>query len=320
MNKPLVSIIVTVFNVETWLRNCLDSILQLKGFSWEAIIIDDGSTDKSPLICDEYKRICERIQVIHQENQGVSMARNRGINNAKGEWIWFVDSDDIICQPQNIKDLESIEADYIMFDGSKFVDGEEMPNVFVEHTIFCDDGKDKNIFLKRNICFYHCQLWYKKQLIDNYQLRFTPGVNVGEDGEFQNKYLMICQHPVYFRECLYLYRIRKNSLSHNNYACIAKAKSTFLILQRYLAFMGEHKIRLEEWLLIRLEITIKLYLYTARLAGMDFSVINKNYHRIIDIFAKSGYNLLQHMPYILAYHNLKMYYILQKLKNMLKCK
>ena len=96
MQDIYLTIIVPVYNVERYLRTCLDSIAQLKAFSWEAILVDDGSTDTSGQICDEYATQNSKFRVIRQKNAGVSAARNAGLDAAKGEWIWFVDSDDSI--------------------------------------------------------------------------------------------------------------------------------------------------------------------------------------------------------------------------------
>ena len=127
MSNIFVSIIVPVYNVEQYLRECLDSIAQLKAFSWEVILIDDGSTDSSGAICDEYAKREPKFRVIHQKNAGVSAARNAGLDAAKGEWIWFVDSDDSINPDFEILNPEVLnDADYVLFDMRKFRDGEEL--------------------------------------------------------------------------------------------------------------------------------------------------------------------------------------------------
>ena len=94
------SIIIPVYKVEPYLRECLDSIAVSSSDCWEAILIDDGSPDDCPQICDEYAARDNRFRVIHQKNGGVSSARNAGLDNARGEWIWFVDSDDIVDMRQ----------------------------------------------------------------------------------------------------------------------------------------------------------------------------------------------------------------------------
>lgn len=91
---PQISIIVPVYNVEIYLRKCLDSLCDQTYSNFEIILVDDGSTDRSGIICDEYARKDVRIRVIHQENQGLSAARNTGISHAAGAYLGFVDSDD----------------------------------------------------------------------------------------------------------------------------------------------------------------------------------------------------------------------------------
>lgn len=95
MNE-LISIIVPVYNVEKYLHKCVESILNQTYFYIELILVDDGSTDTSPMICDYFKKVDERVRVIHKDNGGLSDARNRGIVEAKGKYLMFVDSDDYI--------------------------------------------------------------------------------------------------------------------------------------------------------------------------------------------------------------------------------
>ena len=86
-----VSVIISVYNVEKYLPRCIESVLNQENIDLEVLLINDGSTDSSGEICDEYARNDHRIRVFHQENSGVSSARNKGINNAAGDWICFVD-------------------------------------------------------------------------------------------------------------------------------------------------------------------------------------------------------------------------------------
>jgi glycosyltransferase involved in cell wall biosynthesis len=104
---PVISIIVPVYNVEPYLRRCIDSILAQTFKEFECILVDDGSPDACPVICDEYAKKDNRIVVMHQENKGVSAARNAGLDVAKGEWIGFVDSDDW-CESIMLEELVAI--------------------------------------------------------------------------------------------------------------------------------------------------------------------------------------------------------------------
>lgn len=96
MLKPLVSVIIPVYNVENYLKRCIDSIINQSLKNIEIILIDDGSLDSSSKICDEYLTLDERIKVVHKQNEGLGMARNTGIDIAVGKYIAFVDSDDYI--------------------------------------------------------------------------------------------------------------------------------------------------------------------------------------------------------------------------------
>lgn len=164
MDKIFISIIVPVYNVEKYLRECLDSISQLKAVTWEAILVDDGSTDTSGQICDEYAKQDSRFRVIHQKNAGVSAARNAGLEAAEGEWIWFVDSDDSINPDFTIVNPEVMEnADYVLFDKHTFKDGEDlMKNEQQQRCKLYDNELDKNTFLMRHQCNHHPRLFIKE--------------------------------------------------------------------------------------------------------------------------------------------------------------
>ena len=94
MSNPKISVIIPVYNAESTLRRCVDSVLAQTFTDFECLLINDGSKDKSGEICDEYARKDSRVKVFHKENGGVSSARNVGLDNARGEWVSFVDSDD----------------------------------------------------------------------------------------------------------------------------------------------------------------------------------------------------------------------------------
>ena len=96
MDKVRISIVVPVYNAEDYLDRCLHSVMDQEFTSYEVILVDDGSTDASSLICDRYSSTDPRFVTIHQANKGVSAARNAGINMAQGEYVMFLDSDDVL--------------------------------------------------------------------------------------------------------------------------------------------------------------------------------------------------------------------------------
>lgn len=118
MNKnALISIIVPIYNVDSYLRKCFDSIISQTYSDFELILVDDGSTDDSPKICDEYARKDDRIIVIHKKNGGVSSARNAGLDIAKGKYIGFVDPDDYIVSEMYecmVNAIEKYKSDMVV--------------------------------------------------------------------------------------------------------------------------------------------------------------------------------------------------------------
>ena len=113
MNLPLISIIIPVYNVEQFLKDCIESVIHQSYENLEIILVDDGSPDNCPRICDEYLKLDKRIIVLHQKNQGLSGARNSGIEIATGEYLTFVDSDDVLH-------FDYISALYKALDNHKF--------------------------------------------------------------------------------------------------------------------------------------------------------------------------------------------------------
>ena len=133
MRKALLSVLVSVFNREDYLRRCIDSILTQEGVDLEVIIVDDGSTDSSPKICDQYADGHDNVIVIHQKNAGISVARNVALDTAKGNFVFFMDSDDYL--PENsLKTLMSIQhetdADCVMGNYARCHDDGTFEGVF----------------------------------------------------------------------------------------------------------------------------------------------------------------------------------------------
>ena len=124
----MVSCIIPVYNTEKYLPRCIESVLAQTFVDWEMLLIDDGSTDASGSICDEYAAKDERIRVFHKENGGISSARNVGLNYAQGEWIFFVDSDDSLPKTSlesllsRSSDANIIAGGFFSFGGSKIVE------------------------------------------------------------------------------------------------------------------------------------------------------------------------------------------------------
>lgn len=186
--NPLVSIIIPVYNSHRTLYKCVDSVLNQLFKDWELLLIDDGSTDGSGKICEEYASKDKRIKVFHKENGGVSSARNLGIDNSNGLWLTFIDSDDWV-ENGYMSDLlldQNIDfvATYYVAEGWKnwvslpFVD--RVYNLENMH-YFLDECILKLIFPFGKL--------FKKDIIDKYKLRFDKKLSYGEDTLFVYNYL-----------------------------------------------------------------------------------------------------------------------------------
>ena len=146
---PKISVIIPVYNVEDYLEECIDSVLGQRDVDLEILLVDDGSTDSSGAICDEYAEKNHKFKVVHQSNRGVSVARNIGIELAQGDWVWFVDSDDIIIPNFIIDNIEVMNSsDYILFDFCTFRGNITSESArLLKHCSLSADSLNKNDFL-----------------------------------------------------------------------------------------------------------------------------------------------------------------------------
>ena len=222
-NRPLVSVIIPVYNVERYLRHCVDSVLAQTYTNLEIILIDDGSTDASGKICDEYAQKDARIRVLHKANGGLSDARNKGLDICKGEYIVFVDSDDFVS-----KVLIDIAVDAMQKGGcdvlaikdwTPFWDGEDEPilkdntkNIFVE---YCDarEALVKMLYQRMEtgaqlkIC--------RKSVYTN--IRFPYGY-LYEDLATTYKLFFCTERVAILEEDIYGYRKRRDSIIRQSFS------------------------------------------------------------------------------------------------------
>jgi len=193
----MISVIVPVYNSEKFLPRCINSIVNQTHKDFELLLIDDGSKDSSANICDEYAMKDSRIRVFHKENGGVSSARNVGLDNSKGEWICFIDSDDYVS-PNYLSAVENNDADIILFQNKRIhLDG----TVYVTYAL--TPCKSKNIqeyreILKPNLTYPIVKVpWAKlirRECVGD--LRFELGQTIGEDALFIYELITRCSSIV----------------------------------------------------------------------------------------------------------------------------
>lgn len=228
----LFSIIIPVYNTEKYLGSCLDSIAAQAFDDFEAILVDDGSTDSSGRMCDEFCKSFNaragrkaRVKVIHQENRGASAARNRGIREATSEWLWFVDSDDFIAPDA----LNTIHERMLFAKGDLYAfqyiktneDGENPEYIFFRENQELVHIKSQGdlIWNYTDRLFCYKDGWeaptrlYNRKIIDEYSLRFTDSTHdFAEDLCFLTEYMMCIKTSILLVNYLYFYRQRKSSI------------------------------------------------------------------------------------------------------------
>jgi len=216
------SIIIPVYNAAEYLRECLDSLLQDEREGVEVIAIDDGSTDQSPAILDEYASRYANVRVTHKANEGVSVARNLGIEQATGDYIIFVDADDWVTRDYfsvlwgscERADLTFFPMTYCYEDGSRatfqFGHGvwtrrEDMEAV-VRYLIHND--------AHHNFYGFTWDKAFRREVIEAHHIRFQQGLFVSEDEIFTNDYLAVAQSMQVVPQAIYNYRWKPVGLTH----------------------------------------------------------------------------------------------------------
>ena len=224
--RELISVIVPVYNIEAYLPKCLETIAKQTYRYLEIILVDDGSTDNSGIICEKYAEKDSRIKYIHQNNEGLSCARNTGIRSASGNYILMVDGDDAL-HPQMIEILynliENGDYDFSMCYGIRVND---MDNISFEEYKATPERKElielttesciKNLYLGKDIEIQYHVVWnklYKRSLlIDNY-FRKLPAQDAYQDVEFNIRVYLRLRKAILLPKGLYLYNQRSMSLS-----------------------------------------------------------------------------------------------------------
>lgn len=224
---PKISVIIPVYNVDTYLEQCLESIIVQTFANLEIILINDGSTDQSAKICEDYKAKDYRITVVHQKNVGVSSARNAGINIATGDYITFVDSDDwletimyseMINVAKNIKDADVIMCDFVNIkNGNK-----ENISVDIRNGYYTKKEIVSEIYptllvtenLGRIPIVSACTCLFRKELLIDNQINFNVDLRFSEDYLFMAD-VMLKANSFYYVKGKYFYNYRQYQSSRS---------------------------------------------------------------------------------------------------------
>lgn len=278
--RPILSIIVPVYNVEIFLKQCIDSILSQTFYNFELILVDDGSPDNSGIICDEYSKLDNRIKVVHQENGGLSAARNVGIDIAEGEYIGFVDSDDWIDSEMYEKlykravDEKSdiVACNYYCMDKYGGIKPRVLNAIDLEYD---KESAMKEIFTNNILAFSAFNKIYKRDLFDN--LRYKEGIIV-EDMDIAYKLVFRSKKISFLKDCLYYYRYNANSILRKKFNM--KRLDEYFVKKDMYHFYALHYPELENYLYFELCVTgIILYTYIC----IYFPTMSREYKYLVNL-------------------------------------
>ena len=279
--KNILTIIIPIYNIkEEYLRVCLDSIVNQSNPNWVSILIDDGSPDNCGLICDEYAEKDSRFSVIHQENMGVSVARNKGIDLAISEWITFVDPDDWV-DPDLVNRItvaaSENDVDVLMYGYKREFKRKSISESLCIEGVLQDDmlrdvrlaPLDRLIIHGKVKRYSVNAIWnkaYRLNYINDNKFRFEPSAKKGQDRIF-NLYVLDRTSKIYYMDyCLYHYRNDNETSIVNRYNPNTVKNSIIAIglMDRWIHDKKKgqnYRDRLNCWICSRIQSYMKLYYF-----------------------------------------------------------
>ena len=238
----MVSVIMPVYNVEKYLREAISSVIGQSYQEWELILVDDGSTDRSASICDQYAKADKRIKVIHQKNGGLSAARNTGIKSSSGEYLLFLDSDDYVAQnalSELVMKAENENSDIVLFEMSQVNDetGE-----IIKYSTYTINACNNLLQLLDSDNYYAmaCGYLIKRRVIIEGNISFYEGI-LHEDELFTMQVMLKCRKISIVAKTDYFYRIRSNSIIKSNKNLSGKGNSLLFIIMKMASWYPEYE-------------------------------------------------------------------------------
>lgn len=318
------SIIVPIYNVEKYVRECIDSIINQAYTNLEIILIDDGSEDSCGEICDEYAKKDARIVALHQKNAGLSAARNLGVSAARGEYIGFVDGDDYIhtdMYKEMMLMAEKHNADIVECQRINFIDEETPEGIQITRGYKLLSGKEalgQLISLEKKAGFPVYAVWdkiFKKELLENEEF---PMGYIHEEYFYDAKIFLKAKRYIILSDKLYFHRERQNSITTSKFSekDLDKLK---LISQRtnFLIEKGEEKLakysKIEYFY-------VELNYYAKAMESNNFAIANLAREELNDNKKEIlGWNLsiIRRFDILLFYLSDKLYYAWYKIKTKL---
>ena len=223
----LFSVIVPIYNIEKYLSRCIESVLAQTYSDYELILVDDGSPDGCPLICDEYAKKDERIKVIHKKNGGLVSARQAGIKIATGDYVFNLDGDDAIL-PDALESayniIQDTNADIVSFCYKTCIDGivGDVVEDLAEEGLYDKAAMEKSLYPNllsnknmKNLLYFVWGKAIKRELATKYQLMVNPAISHGEDVSCRTPCYLEAETIYMSKKAIYLYTVRGDSLTTN---------------------------------------------------------------------------------------------------------
>lgn len=223
--RPLISIIIPLYNCKLYISQCIQSIKLQTYTKWEAIIINDGSTDDSEIICKEEIKNDKRFIFIDKCNEGVSITRNKGLKYAKGDFIFFLDADDYLLNSHVFEQLINItqiyKVDFIRFEYQAIDSSNNY--LFNNKVKYARKKYYYKIITPLDYCkkvaydeYFLCFSFFKSSILKENKIQFINGCRMREDADFIIRYLSYCQSIMYIPDEFYAYRKHNGAATFNN--------------------------------------------------------------------------------------------------------
>lgn len=239
-HQPLISVIVPVYNTSRWLRKCMDSICRQTYSKLQILAIDDGSTDSSLDILREYAAKDPRIEVIHQENAGLSAARNAGLRHAKGDWITGVDSDDYLLTHtyETLVAKLNPEADIVCYGAQPVDENDKKVSLHIMDILFSGTHAATPELSQLVSPTFQNKLW-RSEFFHKWELQFANG-HIHEDEILWRQACAVAQNIQLIPDKLYCYLQRTGSIMHSKKSAIRKTQDYCKAIRAIAAFYDKH--------------------------------------------------------------------------------
>lgn len=249
----LISIIVPVYQVERYIKECIESVRWQSYSNWEMILVDDGSRDSSGKICEQYSQLDKRIKVIHKENGGLSDARNKGFEQAIGDYVVFLDSDDYWLDKLFLEKISKhiehnpqvevilFEAKRLLEDTKEFVKDNKLDVNFINNN--SRDEIVKNLIISKTYSMSACTKVIKREFIVSNELLFKKNL-LGEDLDWFLKVILNVRYIGAIESINYIYRVRKGSITQM--ISLKNIEDQFWILNKWIPIIQNNK-EIEEY-------------------------------------------------------------------------